>query len=198
MTIWIVSDTHFYHRGSIKNWGAANRPFFSVDEMNQKMKSEWNGIVRPDDTIYHFGDVAMWTPAQLEIVKELNGRKILIPGNHDTFHYSVYIKAGFADICGMKEFGGDGVGNAMIVCTHAPVHPHCLATPTRPAQWQYNVHGHIHERRVMKRTASTEEVDPRYLNVCVEHTGYAPITLEEVRARLAQQNGVELGYGHGV
>jgi len=51
--IWFTSDTHFNHRNII---GYAQRPFESVEEMNEVMIERWNASVRGEDTIYHLGD----------------------------------------------------------------------------------------------------------------------------------------------
>jgi calcineurin-like phosphoesterase family protein len=52
--------------------------------MNETMVKEWNDLIDMDDTVYVLGDVA-FLPAQkaTEYMRRLNGRKILIQGNHD-------------------------------------------------------------------------------------------------------------------
>ncbi len=41
-------------------------------------------MVKPNDTVFHLGDVALGTIADtLPLIKQLNGYKILLPGNHD-------------------------------------------------------------------------------------------------------------------
>ena len=47
--------------------------------MNIDLVEKWNEQVGPDDTVYHLGDVA-WGHTNLNV---LNGKKILIIGNHD-------------------------------------------------------------------------------------------------------------------
>lgn len=52
--------------------------------MNEAMVQEWNSIVCPEDTVYILGDVAFLPAAEaVKILKNLNGSKILIEGNHD-------------------------------------------------------------------------------------------------------------------
>lgn len=78
---WFTSDHHFGHERIIE---LCERPFTSVDEMNAVMIERWNARVRADDTVYVVGDFAMGRIADtLPIASKLNGRKILIPGNHD-------------------------------------------------------------------------------------------------------------------
>jgi calcineurin-like phosphoesterase family protein len=52
--------------------------------MDRMMIQEWNERVLPDDTVYHLGDVAFTSADKAgNILQQLNGRKILIEGNHD-------------------------------------------------------------------------------------------------------------------
>jgi calcineurin-like phosphoesterase family protein len=52
--------------------------------MNEAMVREWNEIVQPEDLTYILGDVAFCNAAQATAyMRRLNGRKILIEGNHD-------------------------------------------------------------------------------------------------------------------
>lgn len=81
MTIWFTSDTHFGHKNIIRY---ANRPFDDVTHMNEMLVHNWNSVVHPDDTVYHLGDVALGPIREsLAYIRRLNGRKVLITGNHD-------------------------------------------------------------------------------------------------------------------
>ena len=99
-TTWLISDTHFWHE-NILNFeqkdGTKLRIFNSVHDMNEVMVINWNAVVRPDDKIYHLGDVAMASFSRTkEIFDRLNGRKILIKGNHDNLKLSQYQQIGNA------------------------------------------------------------------------------------------------------
>jgi calcineurin-like phosphoesterase family protein len=79
--IFFTADTHFGHENIIK---FCNRPFISVEEMNEVLIENWNSVVSDDDEIYHIGDFG-WKNNKLniEILRRLNGIKYLIQGNHD-------------------------------------------------------------------------------------------------------------------
>lgn len=84
MTVWVTSDLHFYHKNIIK-YSPNTRPYSDVNEMNESMQIEWNTKVHPNDTVYILGDVAFSNAQQAaSILCRLNGRKILIKGNHDS------------------------------------------------------------------------------------------------------------------
>lgn len=161
--IWLMSDPHFNHTNIIK---FAGRPFGSVDEMNETIVERCNAVVRPEDHLYVLGDVSM-SKSGLVFAKRLNGHKRLITGNHDIFDTTEYMKAGFEKVMGVRVFG-----NALL--SHFPVHPDSLAHRFKDG----NIHGHLHEQTVN---------DPRYENVCVEQTGYAPVELDEVVARIKRR-----------
>ncbi len=80
----ITSDTHWGHVNIAK---LANRPFdnsVSTTEMDQFLIEKWNKAVNDNDTVLHLGDVAMGLVKETLLnIKKCNGRKILIPGNHD-------------------------------------------------------------------------------------------------------------------
>ena len=76
-----TSDQHLFNLRIIYY---CNRPFETVEEMDEEIISRYNAVVEHDDTVFHFGDVAMGKISEsLPKIGRLNGKKILIPGNHD-------------------------------------------------------------------------------------------------------------------
>ena len=81
----IIADTHFGHANisthePIRKVKAYENGFSNVDDL---MVSNWNQIVKPDDTVIHLGDLAFKYPNLSELAGTLNGKKILLVGNHD-------------------------------------------------------------------------------------------------------------------
>lgn len=79
--LWFISDTHWSHRNIIKY---SNRPFDSVEQMDQALITNWNAVVGHDDIVWHLGDFAFCRYDGIkEILPLLNGHKNLVLGNHD-------------------------------------------------------------------------------------------------------------------
>jgi calcineurin-like phosphoesterase family protein len=89
---FVTSDTHFGHARIIE---LCNRPFGDVDEMNEELVRRWNHVVGADDTVLHLGDLALGEREHsIGLTAALNGRKLVVPGNHDLFwsHYRASAK----------------------------------------------------------------------------------------------------------
>lgn len=77
--IYFTSDTHFCHENIISY---CDRPFMNTLMMNENMVSNWNEKVDENDTVFHLGDLG-YTADTYDFLRELNGNKILVMGNHD-------------------------------------------------------------------------------------------------------------------
>lgn len=162
MTTWITADTHFGDAsliGSGLAQGKTARGFETVTEMNECLADNWNELIRPDDTVFHLGDVYRGDGWQM--LARLNGQKHLILGNHDTPQ----------DHQLTQVFQTMSVWRAMdaakIVLTHLPID--LSVRSGLGDRFSQNIHGHLHYK-----PAPTE----RHLCVSVEQTEYKPLNLE--------------------
>jgi calcineurin-like phosphoesterase family protein len=82
--IFVISDLHLGH-GNIIKYCSRPFPHDAVDEMDQMLIRNWNYTVKPDDRIYHIGDLCYGPLARnlYEYLQRLNGQVTLIQGNHD-------------------------------------------------------------------------------------------------------------------
>jgi calcineurin-like phosphoesterase family protein len=186
--VFLVSDTHFGHTGVcrfMRSDGVTKlRPWDNADEMDEAMVAAWNERVRPNDKVYHLGDVVINRKA-LGIMRRLNGDKVLIRGNHDIFKDTDYREH-------FRELRAYHVMNGMIL-SHIPIHSESLG------RFGVNIHGHLHADRVMLPGFNgkiTDIVDVRYHCVCVEQTDFAPILFEDVIKRITTEGG-EIGFKNG-
>lgn len=91
--IFLIGDPHFGHRNIIRY---CNRPFETVEQMNETLIKNWNKAVGKQDIVYVLGDFALCGKDRIiEITQKLNGRKRLILGNHDGASLETYRAAGF-------------------------------------------------------------------------------------------------------
>lgn len=186
-TTFLTADTHFGHAGVcrfLRDDGTKLRPWDDPTAMDEAMIERWNQTVGPKDKVYVLGDVVINRHC-LSTLYRLNGDKVLIRGNHDIFHLGEYTRF-FRDVRACHVLDG-------MIMTHIPVHEDSLA------RFGVNIHGHLHYRRVMKprgidvktgKILYSNEIDPRYHCVSVEHTDYAPIALEVVKERILQEGGM--------
>lgn len=78
-----LADTHFSHNNIIAH---CKRPYANVDVMDEDMVRRWNAVVRPGDICYHLGDFSFElgnADRVRNIFGRLNGKKLLVLGNHD-------------------------------------------------------------------------------------------------------------------
>lgn len=159
---FVVADTHWGHESvcqfSTKH-GDKLRPWDSADEMDEMMVQLWNETVRPKDKVIHLGDVAM-RKQHVSTMSRLNGKKVLVKGNHDDFDLATYTPH-FYDIMGCLSLD-------RFILTHIPVSDH------QKYRYRGNIHGHLHSESLP---------DPWYQCVSVEQIGFKPILFEEVKAR---------------
>lgn len=81
--IWITSDQHFFHKNIIS---LCDRPFKSVEEMNEKLINNFNSKISSNDFVIHLGDMVMGDQKKNipNILSQLTLTKsCIIRGNHD-------------------------------------------------------------------------------------------------------------------
>lgn len=154
--VFAIADTHFGHRKIIE-FEAAARPFASIEDHDRELVARWNATVRPQDTVWHLGDVYFGGRDAHAVLGSLNGHKRLVLGNHDQYPLEIY-QTYFKRIYGVAEY-------RHCVLTHVPVE--------RGQSYRYaaNVHGHLHAKRM---------ADPWYYCVSAEHLDLRPVLFDEI------------------
>jgi calcineurin-like phosphoesterase family protein len=128
--MWFIADTHFGHSNVIKY---VNRPFADVDEMDEAMIANWNSVVKPNDEVYHLGDFAFRDPYHYG--PRLNGKKFLVPGNHDR-KYLGELKKYFHILPTLYEMNHEK--KTLVMC-------HYAMRRWNKAHWgTYHIYGHSH------------------------------------------------------
>ena len=157
--ILYISDTHFGHRNIIRY---ENRPFSSVQEMNEELIRRWNSVVTSEDTVVHGGDFALCNKeVATHICHSLNGYKILVKGNHDG-NTKRMLDIGFDVV--VENYFNDG-----ILVNHYP---------DRVRQEYYDLcniflYGHVHSKIPHNKPS-------KGINISCEVLDYTPRTIEEL------------------
>lgn len=174
MKTFFTSDLHLGHSRIIE---LSKRPFSDVHEMNEMLIQKWNAVVDPGDTVYALGDIFMGPRETVLLRKRLNGKIILVKGNHDKKD-ALLIEAGIDEIHRSLEIEVDGF---KLYLAHIPMHldpgerwyPEELKT-IPPEQYDYFLCGHVHTS--WKRQGKT-------INVGVDVSDFTPLTLQQLLAR---------------
>ncbi len=79
--LYFVSDLHIGHSRIMQY---TNRPFSSLEEMNEALIDNWNKTVSSKDEVYNLGDFSFLSfEDTCAVLRKLNGNHHLILGNHD-------------------------------------------------------------------------------------------------------------------
>jgi calcineurin-like phosphoesterase family protein len=164
MTVHFTSDSHWGHRNIIKY---SNRPFDSVEQMDEEMVTRWNAVVQPDDTVYHLGDISFMKVDRFKpIADSLNGTIHLLIGNHDPD--AVLAMDRWASVGHYKEIVHQ---NKKIVMSH-----YAHRVWNRSHHGAIMLYGHSH--------GSLPGTD-QSLDVGVDCWDFAPVTLPRILERMA-------------
>lgn len=185
MTIFFTADTHFYHKNVIKY---CNRPFCSVEQMNECMIERWNTMVSPKDTVYHLGDFGFANASLLAAIRsKLNGAIFLVIGNHDVGKS----KKKWLDQVGINEVH-DWLDFQEFHLSHLPelrdedrkvdrskesskyFAKHCTVCDDR-----WRLCGHVHDAWKIKG---------KQINVGVDVWDFTPISIELVREKIYENH----------
>jgi len=176
MTTHLISDTHARHANIIRYSG---RPFASVEEMDAQLIKNINRHVKPEDTLYHLGDVANYDLDSF--LDQINCKNIiLIEGNHDRI--KPYQRRLFNGIYAMytikTEF--DGEKKDIVLCHYA------MRVWNKSHHGAYHAYGHSHASLPEDPNARSMDVGvdsiARKLSpdgVTLRPEDYRPITLLE-------------------
>lgn len=158
--IFFISDTHFgdnsFYTYTLDD-GSPARKFKNYIEADEYMIEKYNNIINPMDRVYFLGDLGVKKVLK-EVLPKLNGRKVLIKGNHDTESINFY-KNYFDDIRAYHI-------RDKILMFHIPVHPYCKGKNL------IQIHGHTHTFKLP---------DKWYFNCCVENHDYTPISYDIIK-----------------
>jgi calcineurin-like phosphoesterase family protein len=170
---FITSDTHFGHANIIKY---SNRPFSSVQEMDEELIARWNAKVPKNAVVYHLGDFAFAPSGRIhEILRQLNGRIRLLWGNHDKSIKKDKVLQNYFEW--IKDYYESSTpdGTKVVMCHYA------FMVWNKSHYGAWNLHGHSH--------GSLKDEGIRRLDIGVDtHPNYEPYSFEELQMEMAKRS----------
>lgn len=172
---YYISDLHLGHYNIIK---MCNRPFETVEEMQEKITENWNNIVTNDDHVYILGDLFYRFGGNMEtFLKSLHGHKHLIIGNHDgRLLKNKRVCNNFESVDYYKEVDDiiDGRPVQVIMCHYPMVEWNGFFRNT------IHLFGHIHNNTTNETYNIVKKLKNAY-NVGADILNFTPCTLSQVR-----------------
>lgn len=156
---------------------AIHRGWADEEEHDAFLIQEWNKVVSKRDTTYIIGDVTMEKSLHYFKFDQLNGRKIVVLGNHDR-HQDIKELLLYVDgVAGTVDYKG-------FILTHVPIHPNEVQF------YRGNIHAHIHHENKLEEVIVNDSYLDRdskpgptvhkYFNVDAHLIGYRPLSIEDL------------------
>ncbi len=161
MNTFFISDIHFSHHRILKY---CNRPFNNITEHDETQITNWNSRVKPSDTIYIVGDLGFGDLNN--ILRRLNGIKILILGSHDKS--ALQCRQYFDKISPLMEIN---VENQPIVLCH-----YSMRVWSKSHYNSWHLYGHSHGHL---------ESWGKSFDVGVDSHNFYPWSFEEIKTKMA-------------
>lgn len=165
---FFISDLHLGHAKVIEY---DNRPYNSVEEMDEDLIKRWNSVVKKDDIVWFLGDLALTTNKEYlqDKISRLNGHKRMVMGNHDKRKARFYLDAGFDEVHKRPIVVLD-----YFILSHEPMDYMGEASPF------FYIYGHIHNAEEYKTFTEHSAC------VCACRHDYTPIQIPEFTKRLRE------------
>ena len=171
--IWFTSDTHFFHDKIVEY---SQRPFASVEEMNEELIARWNSVVHRDGIVFHLGDFCFGKPDKWNhILDRLKGRIYLVLGNHDAGHISEEVAERFEAVAFQMRLNVNG---QKIYLNHFPFLSY---SGDNHGTWQ--LFGHIHSNQQASNIIDKHRLtllQPGQYDVGVDNNNFTPVSYRQV------------------
>lgn len=180
--VFVISDTHFGHKNIMKYEDRYSKlGVETIEEHDKVLIDLWNTTVKQNDLIYILGDFSFRKgEATNELLKQLNGDKVLIKGNHDIYlDNKNFDKSLFKGIYDYKEIRYKGVE---VILMHYPIYRFKHMERDKAV----HLFGHIHNCYM--------PLPKKCYNVGAILNGFRPISLlEAIRRAQLNEGGIYNG-----
>ena len=179
---YYTSDLHL---GYEKILSLCKRPYSTIEEMNEAIIRNFNEVLDKDDILMILGDVSCYGVNPAGLLSRINGKKVLIIGNHDAepLHHRSFRKE-FIDIRDHELIRDN---DTKIFLNHYPL-----------AEWDgyykgiWHFYGHVHNSD--QGAGFYMQYYPTAVNVGVDLNDFKPKTAKELMdkhiARFEEADGM--------
>jgi len=166
--IFFTSDLHLSHENIIKY---QDRPFSSVEEMNETLLDNWRSVVKPGDLVYVLGDF-QWNMRDHSLLRQFGGNKQFILGNHDMNRISRNILKKNFPTSLLKTIK---IRGHKIVLCHYP-----MRAWDSSFHGSWHLHGHVH-------SGPDDWTEDYSLDVGVDKWGFKPVAYDTIYGILSKR-----------
>jgi calcineurin-like phosphoesterase family protein len=155
--------------------------------MDEALIKNWNSVVKENDIVFNLGDFSFASNTRTkEIMDALNGRHVLILGNHDMLRpYNKAIYSAFEYVSQQLQLQ---IEDRYVYLNHYPFL--CYGGSFREpyhSVWQLFGHVHTSNRSGGLDTKRLINLFPYQYDVGVDNNNFTPISWEEVKEKIQQQ-----------
>lgn len=178
MNIFFTSDLHLDHGNIIKY---CNRPFTDPISMTEQLILNWNKQVEENDLVFVLGDF-LWNnniERLASVTHRLNGRKVLVRGNHDGFTNDEYLANGFDKVSNLIEIK---LKNIEFVLCH-----YQMAHWNNSHHGSIHLYGHQHDKKQYAPNHIAHQqlgMSERKMNVCMDSNKFQLFSIDEIIEKL--------------
>ena len=163
--IYFTADLHLGHNHIIK---LVDRDFDNVEQMNETLINNINSLVSNDDTLYLLGDLTHKVSIEEanRLIKRINGKKILIRGNHDKQCDESLFE-------GIYDYYELNIQGSSYMLMHYPIR-----SWNKMRRGTFQLHGHIHSKK--EYNLYNREKGLYQYDVGVDANDYFPVSVDQI------------------
>lgn len=185
--LFFTSDLHINHFNIAK---ICNRPYNTCSEMNTALIENWNKVVPKDGIVINCGDLLLLKEENIKeyhkVCNKLNGRQILIRGNHDKvpeFKAEIFDTNNLIMTCDLLKLqivDDEGITLNTIIACHYPM----LTFPHKIYKGVYQIYGHVHTLKDGTIIGYDKDILPvlrdNQYDVGVDQNDYTPVSYNQL------------------
>jgi len=185
INIWFTGCTHFGHERIIE---LSNRPFDSLEEMDEALIENHNKIVKPQDIVFHLGDIAEYGEEE-EYFRRCHGHFEIILGNHDNYYTIMRLARSRTNIQSVTDYSLQKFRQTWFALFHYPIEDW-----DQRYKGSIHLHSHTHEKKFKRPNIPVDsaldttikpirfppDLHCNRFHVGVDATDYSPVSLDTI------------------